>query len=133
MVNKVILIGNVGANIDVRDVAGSKVGKFTLATSEKFQVNDSWKEVTYWHTIECWGAIGEKVAKYITQGKQVYVEGSLRYEEYTDKVTGKKCKVAKINARDIRLLGPKPTENVSAPTPIPQVPSYDYHDDEPVF
>lgn len=76
--NKVILVGRLGENAKVNNFDnGSKVTKFSLATSEKYKD----KEETSWHNVDVWGSYGETISKYLTKGKQVLVEGRIQYSK----------------------------------------------------
>ena len=78
--NKVMLIGNVGKDPEVNNLEkGGKVAKFTLATSEKYTDKAGNKtERTDWHNIVAWGPLADLIEKYVTKGKQLYVEGQIR-------------------------------------------------------
>ena len=74
-----MLIGGVGKNPEVRDVNGSKVASFSLATSEKYKDrNGEEHENTEWHNLVCWRSQAEFVEKYVKKGDKLYVEGKLR-------------------------------------------------------
>lgn len=97
-VNKVVLVGNVGKDPEIRFTqAGEPIANFSLATSEHWTDKAGKKqEKTEWHRVEVFGKTAQVVRDYVTKGKPVYVEGSLHYEEWTDKTTGAKktsCKV----------------------------------------
>src|SRR5574344_626425 len=85
-VNKVILLGNVGKDPEVRHLeGGASVANFTLATSERFKDRSGApQERTEWHNIVCWRALADIVEKYVQKGTQVYVEGKIRSRSYTD-------------------------------------------------
>lgn len=108
--NKVMLIGNVGADPEVRywDGAGngqSKVASIRLATTEKYtsRTGES-KENTEWHSITAWRNLADLAEKYIRKGSQIYVEGRLRTREYTDQSGAKRYRT-EILADGIQLLG----------------------------
>ena len=88
MVNKVILIGNVGVDPEVRTLeSGAKVARVRLATTERMfdkQAND-WKEHTEWHNVTLWRNLADVADRFIRKGSQVYIEGSLRTRDWTDK------------------------------------------------
>ena len=85
MVNKVILIGNVGIDPEIRTTEGGvKVARIRLATTERLfdrQANEA-KEHTEWHTITLWRGLADVVDKYVRKGTQIYVEGRLRTREW---------------------------------------------------
>ena len=86
MVNKVILIGNLGRDPEAKQTPNSTLCKFSMATTERRKDQDgSWGEHTEWHNVVCWGKTAENVAKYCQKGKQVYVEGRLQTRKWQDK------------------------------------------------
>ena len=107
MINKVILVGNVGLDPEVRALdSGVKVARVRLATTERYtdrQTNEI-KEQTEWHTITLWRNLADVVDKYVHKGSQIYVEGSLRTREWTDKDNQKRY-TTEIVATDMKLLG----------------------------
>ncbi len=112
--NKVLLIGRVGNNPQVRTVGDQKVASFSLATSEKYKGKDgNLVESTEWHNISIWGKQAEFVEKYVTSGCQLYVEGKIKTEKYTDN-NGVEKYSTKIAANTLQLLGSK-GDNQSAP------------------
>ena len=116
MINKVILVGNVGAEPEVRTLeSGVKTARVRLATSERF-FNRETKEATEhteWHTITLWRNLADVVDRFVHKGSQIYVEGRLRTREWTDQ-TGNKRYTTEIMADDMKLLGRR--EGGSAPT-----------------
>lgn len=105
-VNKVILIGNLGKDPEVRFTAnGRAVARFSIATSEFWNdAEGNRQERTEWHNIIVWGKQGETCAQYLAKGRQVYVEGSIRSRSYDDK-SGTKRYVTEIIAQRVRFLG----------------------------
>ena len=91
-VNKVILIGNLGKDPEIRYTqAGEPIANFSLATNEAWTDKSGQKqERTEWHRVEVFGKTAQVVRDYCTKGKQVYLEGSIRYDEWTDKDGNKK-------------------------------------------
>ena len=93
MVNKVILVGNVGIDPEVRTTeSGVKVARIRLATTERLfdrQANEA-KEHTEWHTVTLWRGLADVVDKYVRKGTQIYVEGRLRTREWMDKDNNKR-------------------------------------------
>lgn len=85
--NKVMLIGNLGKDPEVRYTAGgTAVASFSLATSEKFKGKDgNWEEKTEWHNITLWARLAEIAGEYLSKGKTVYIEGRLQTRKWTDK------------------------------------------------
>lgn len=106
MINKVILVGNVGADPEVRALDGGvKVARIRVATTERILIKDKneYKDNTEWHNVTLWRGLAEVVDKYIRKGSQVYIEGKLRTREY-DK-NGTKCYATEILADDMKMLG----------------------------
>ena len=105
-VNKVILIGNLGKDPEVRFTqTGSAVANFSIATSEQWNDRDGKRqERTEWHNIVVWGKQAETCGQYLAKGRQVYVEGSIRTRSYDDK-TGTKRYITEVVAQRIRFLG----------------------------
>jgi single-strand DNA-binding protein len=106
MVNKVILVGNLGKDPEVRHTASGKaVARFSLATSEVWNdAEGNRQERTEWHNIIVWGKQGETCAQYLAKGRQAYIEGSIRSRSYDDK-NGQKRYITEIIAQRVRFLG----------------------------
>lgn len=106
MINKVILIGNVGLDPEVRTLeTGVKVARVRLATTERIfnrQTNET-TEHTEWHTVTLWRGLAEVVDKYVRKGSQIYIEGSLRSREWER--DGVKHYATEIVADEMKLLG----------------------------
>src|SRR4029079_19360335 len=105
-VNKVILVGNLGRDAELRYTpGGAAVSKFSLATTEVWNDKGGQRqERTEWHNIDLWGKQAESLSEYLVKGKQVYVEGRLQTDEYTDK-EGVKRKSTKVRCDRVVLLG----------------------------
>lgn len=104
MINKVILIGNVGSDPDVRYVKENQpVAHVSLATTEYFTKNAEKSTVTEWHRLVMWGNLAKVAESYIVKGTQIYVEGHLHYSEYEDKNKEVK-KVTEIIVNEMKLL-----------------------------
>ena len=107
MINKVILVGNVGADPEVRSLeSGVKTARVRLATTERFfnrQTNES-SEQTEWHTVIFWRGLADVVDKYVRKGSQIYVEGSIHYRDWQGN-DGQRHFVTEITATDLKLLG----------------------------
>jgi single-strand DNA-binding protein len=86
MINKVILIGNLGKDPEVRTLeSGAVVAKFSVATNENYRdKNGEWQKITEWHDIVMWRALAERAQKTLTKGKLVYIEGKLTHRKWTD-------------------------------------------------
>ena len=104
-VNKAILVGNLGADAELRHIdGGSTVASFRLATSESWtDKGGARQDKTEWHTVNVWGKQAETLAEYLTKGRQVYVEGKIQTREYEK--GGEKRWVTEIRADRINLLG----------------------------
>jgi single-strand DNA-binding protein len=104
--NKAILIGNLGADPDIRTTGGgTKVAEFSVATSRRW--NDrggQQQEKTEWHKIIAWTALADIAEQYLKKGDKVYVEGEIQYRSYEDK-EGNTRYVTEINARELIMLG----------------------------
>ena len=106
-VNKVILVGNLGQDPEVRYMPnGGAVANITLATSESWRdkATGEQKEKTEWHRVVLWGKSAESLAEYLTKGKQIYVEGRLQTRQWDDK-DGNKRYTTEIRGDRIVLLG----------------------------
>lgn len=137
--NKVMLIGNVGKDPEIRYLEGSspqaaaKVAQFTLATTERYRDRGGeLRENTEWHNIVAWRGLADNAEKYVRKGTQLYVEGKLRTRTWTDQSGNKKDRT-EIIADTFQLLG-KRSDNPGAQVPggyqptaspyQPQQPSY---------
>lgn len=109
MVNKVILVGRLGRDPEVRSTpSGATVTKFSIATDEKFtDKNGERQERTEWHNIAAWARLGEICGQYLKKGKLVYIEGTLRTDSWDDKETGQKKYRTEIVAREMKMLDRK--------------------------
>lgn len=105
-VNKVIIVGNVGREVELRHTpSGVAVARFSVATNERWRDKDgNRQEHTEWHTVIAWGKLAEFCQQYVTKGRQVYVEGSLRTRTYDDN-KGNRRYFTEIRAQTIQLLG----------------------------
>ncbi len=85
--NKVMLIGNLGKDPEVRYTqSGTAVASFSLATSERFKnKNGEWEDKTEWHNVTLWGRLAEIAGEYLAKGKTVYIEGRLQTRKWQDK------------------------------------------------
>jgi single-strand DNA-binding protein len=109
-VNKVIIVGNLGRDVEVRHTpGGATVAKFSVATNEVWKdKNGQRQEHTEWHNIVAWGKLAEFCGSYLSKGRQVYVEGTLRTRTYDDE-KGNRRYFTEVRAQTIQLLGPKPS------------------------
>jgi single-strand DNA-binding protein len=109
-VNKVILIGNLGKDPEVRYLDNQKVvAQFTLATSETYTDKNGERKVeTEWHNIEMWDTLAKIAEKYLKKGSQLYVEGKIKSESWKDK-EGNERTGKKIRVNSMTLLGSRNT------------------------
>jgi single-strand DNA-binding protein len=105
-VNKVILIGNLGKDPEVKYTQGGMpVAKFSIATNERFKDKDGqWQDRTEWHNIVAFQRLAEIVGEYLKKGGKCFIEGSLRTSSWDDKETGQKKYKTEIIANDLVLL-----------------------------
>jgi single-strand DNA-binding protein len=140
MVNKVILIGNLGADPEIRYTqSGMAVANFRIATTDRFKDREGeWQERTEWHRIVFFGRTAEVCGEYLTKGKQVYVEGRLQTRSWEDK-EGQTRYTTEIVGRDMKMLGQRGDAGGAArkgrgrpdkPAPPPE-PEDNYEDDIP--
>jgi len=120
-VNKVILVGNLGKDPEVRHLeGGTSVAHFTLATNESYKDKQGNRvERTEWHNISAWRGLAELAEKYLKKGSQIYVEGKLRTRQYQDKDQQTRY-ITEIIAEEISLLGGRPgggSAAAASPTP----------------
>jgi single-strand DNA-binding protein len=106
MVNKVILIGNLGQDPEMRYTSnGTPVANFSLATNEKYSTGDGqMQERTEWHRVVVFGRTAENCANYLAKGRQAYVEGRLQTRQWEDR-DGNRRYTTEIVAREVRFLG----------------------------
>ena len=128
MINKVILVGNVGQDPEVRYTGdatnGAKVASLRLATTERYRDrNGNLQEHTEWHSIVAWRNTADVIEKYVRKGTQLYIEGRLRTRSWDDQ-NGNKRYTTEIMADTLQLLGRKSDNpasmNPAAPQAAPQ-------------
>src|SRR5712692_9068387 len=136
-VNKVILIGRLGKDPEIKYTpSGAPVAKFSLATDEVFKDRTGEQQRrTEWHSIVAWSKLAEICGEYLTKGKQVYIEGSIRSRQWEDQ-SGNKRTAYEIVAREMKMLGSRadteaatagasagaPAERPASERPAPQEP-----------
>jgi len=121
-VNRVILVGNLGADPEVKHLSGGNV-----VTTLKVATSESWtdkatgekKERTEWHRVKLWGKLGEIAGEYLRKGRQVYIEGSIRTEKY-QAADGSDRYSTDIIASEMQMLGSKDGGRDSGPPDAPQ-------------
>ncbi len=106
-VNKVILLGNLGKDPEVKFTPqGTPVAKFSLATNERYKDKDgNWQDRTEWHNIVVWQRLAEIAGEYLKKGGKVYIEGRLQTRSWDDKTTNQKKYMTEVVASDLVLLG----------------------------
>ncbi len=124
--NKVMLIGNLGKDPEIRYTPdGSPVATFSLATSENWtDKSGTRQERTEWHNIVAWSRLAELSKRYLAKGRQVYVEGRIRTREWNDK-DGNKRRTTEVIATQMVLLGSRPQgmeANSMPPAPVQRGP-----------
>ena len=104
--NKVMLIGNLGKDPELRFTpTGRAVARFSLATSEQWTDQQGQKqERTEWHNVVVWGKQAESCGQYLSKGRQVFIEGSIRSRQYDDK-EGQKRYITEVIAQRVQFLG----------------------------
>ncbi|MFZ5773940.1 MAG: single-stranded DNA-binding protein [Thermodesulfobacteriota bacterium] len=108
MVNKVILIGNLGKDPEVRySQTGTAIASFSVATTETWKKQDGSKEeLTEWHRIVAFGRLGEICGEYLSKGSKVFIEGRLQTRKWDDK-DGNTRYTTEIVAREMKMLSPR--------------------------
>ena len=117
-VNKVILIGNVGKDPETRySAGGTAIASVSVATSESWKDKQTGEkqERTEWHRVKFFGKLAEIVGEYLKKGSQVYVEGALRTDKYTDK-GGIERYSTDVIANEMQMLGGRPNAEPRAPS-----------------
>ena len=103
-VNKVIFVGNLGRDPEVRETkSGSNVANMRIATAHRTKVGDEWQEQTEWHTVTVFGRQAELCGRYLEKGRQVYVEGRVQTRKWQDK-EGNDRYSTEIVANDVKFL-----------------------------
>lgn len=108
MINKVILIGNLGADPEVRYTQdGTAVASFNVATTEQWKGKDGQQqEQTEWHRVVAWRRLGEICGEYLSKGSKVYIEGKLQTRKWQDR-DGNDRYTTEIQAREMKMLSPR--------------------------
>ena len=120
-INKVILVGNLGADPETRYMpSGSAVTNIRIATTESWKDKDTGdqQERTEWHSVAFFGRLAEIVAEYLRKGSQVYIEGKLRTRKWQDK-EGNDRWSTEVVANEMQMLGGRPGSNAPAQAPAP--------------
>ena len=134
MLNKVMLIGNLGRDPEVRSIpSGQQVATFTLATNRRWTDKAGQRqEQTEWHQIVCWGKLAEIAGQYLTKGKQIFVEGRIQTRSWDDKQTGEKKYRTEVICENFQMLGQRGGgPETEAHGPAAGGPTYDEGDGGP--
>lgn len=130
-VNKVILVGNLGKDPEVRHLeSGAVVANFPLATSETYKDRKTGQRITQteWHNVVIWRGLAEVAEKYLKKGSSVYVEGKLRTRSWDDK-DGNKRYTTEIVADNMTMLGGRGGDASESAGPVPDNSSSSFDDD----
>lgn len=129
MINKVILIGNLGNDPEVRyTAAGQAAASFSVATTERWKDKDgSPQEKTEWHKVVAWRRLAEICGEYLSKGSRVYVEGKLQTRKWQDQ-NGNDRYTTEIVASEIKMLSPRQSVGTQSPPP-----EYGNNDDDIPF
>ena len=121
-VNKVILVGNVGKDPEVKyTTSGTALAKFSIATNERFKdKSGEWQERTEWHNVLAWERLAEIIGEHVHKGAKLYVEGRLQTSTWEDRQSGEKKYRTEIVARDLVLLGSRDAAESAAPHGNPE-------------
>ncbi len=141
--NKVMLIGNLGRDPEVRyTTSGTAVASFSIATTERFKgKGGEWEDRTEWHNITLWGRLAEIAGEYLAKGKTVYIEGRLQTRKWQDR-DGRDRYTTEIVGEKMQMLGSrgdagggggrtKPADDQSYGPPSYEEPAFNPDDDIP--
>ncbi len=126
MINKVILVGNLGADPEVRHLETSVVARLSVATNENYMDKQgNWQTITEWHNVVAWRRLAESAEKNMKKGMQVYVEGKLTTRKWQDK-DGNDRYSTEVVANTMRILGSREQNDSlragASPAAIPSQP-----------
>ena len=135
MINKVILIGNLGRDPEMRATkSGVAVANLSLATNRRWKDKDGERqEQTEWHHVVCFGRQAEVAGQYLARGRQVYVEGRLQTRSWEDPDTGEKRYRTEIVCENFQMLGQREAPSAAAPEAPAQDPGPEPGDDDISF
>ncbi|MFM8449779.1 MAG: single-stranded DNA-binding protein [Haliscomenobacter sp.] len=120
MVNRVILIGNLGRDPEVRRLeSGAVVAKFSMATSDSYRDKEGkWQEQVEWHDIVVWRGLAERAEKYLKKGSMIYLEGKLTHRSWQD-ADGNQRRTTEVVASYYRMLDKKQGDQADRPSDAP--------------
>ncbi len=131
MINKAILIGNLGADPEVRYTqSGAAVANFNLATTETWTKDGKKEEKTEWHRIVAFARLGEICGEYLSKGSRVYIEGRIQTRQWEDK-DGNKRYTTEIVAREMKMLSSRGAGTGDSGQEEPPLPEPSMGDDVP--
>lgn len=135
-VNKIILLGHVGKDPEVRQLeSGVKVATFSLATTEKGYTLQNGTQVpdkTEWHNVVLWKGLAETAEKYVKKGDKLYIEGKVRYRSYEDQNKQKRY-ITEVFGDSMELLGQKPQYQAPPPPEPPMQRPQQYQQQQPSY
>ena len=133
-VNKVILVGNLGKDPELRYTpSGTAVCTFSLATTDRFKNKQGeQQERTEWHNIVVWAGLAEICGKYLTKGKQIYIEGRIQNRSYDDR-DGNKRYITEIVANEMQMLSRAGDQGGGSGRPTESTEDYAHASQEPPF
>ena len=125
MVNKVILVGNLGRDPELRTTpSGQPVANFSVATTRKWKDREgNRQEQTEWHNIVVWGRQAEIAGQYLTKGRQIYVEGRMQTDSWDDQTHGEKRYRTEVICDNFQMLGSRDASTTAAATALGPEPS----------
>ena len=110
-INKAILVGRLGQDPDLRTAnSGTSICSLSVATTHDAKKGEVWEKVTTWHRVTIFGKTAENAAKYLAKGREVYIEGRIEYQKWTDK-DGNQRDSTQVIADQVRFLGDKPQQD----------------------
>lgn len=113
MINKVILLGNLGKDPEVKKLENNVIAKFPLATHENYKdKTGNWQKLTEWHNIVLWGNQAERAEKILHKGSTIFLEGKLKTRKWTDS-NGSERYTTEIYASSFKSLDKKENDNIS--------------------
>jgi single-strand DNA-binding protein len=109
-INKVILVGNVGRDPEIKALpSGTRLATFSLATTDRRFKDENGNPRTEWHNLVAWSGLADVVEKYVTKGKQLYIEGRIQTRSYEQ--DGQKKYFTEIHISEMELLGGRPSSD----------------------
>ena len=132
MINRVTLVGYLGADPEIRTLAnGTMVARLNLATSESYKDrNGQWQEETQWHTVVLWRHLAERAQQQLRKGSLVYLEGKLSHRKYEDK-QGNPRRATEVVGAMVRALDKRQDTDTTSPTTGPAAPPMEDAEDLP--